>query len=313
MVLVIVFRYLVADRLAGGAMRPRFSVVVPCYNEASYIADTLRSLHEQTYSGEYEIIVVDNNCTDDTAHVAARLGARVVVEPRPGVCNARQRGTEASTGEIVISADADTRYAPDWLAKIDSQFRSDDQVVAVVGPCRYRDGPLWGRLYARLLFGTVHAWYLLTRRVWYVTATNIAFRRDRWPGYNTTLTQGGDELDLLRNLRRRGRMVFDSNNPTFTSGRRLTRGLAYNAIVTLLVFYLLAYFVNRLLGRRVLGSAPAYRDSLRPQMRYLQAAAMAVLGTLVIAFPFAMPRHYIVHESQVIFAHVISVFDSDGQ
>jgi hypothetical protein len=72
-----------------------------------------------------------------------------------------------------------------------------------------------------------------------VTATNIAFRRTHWTGYDVRLTRGGDELDLLRRLRRQGRVVYDHGNPTFTSSRRLTRGVLYGFFVTLLVYYLL--------------------------------------------------------------------------
>src|SRR5690242_5295975 len=125
------------------AERPRYSIVVPCYNEADYIAETLKSLGEQTFAGPYEIIVVDNNCTDETADIARAMGVRVVVEKNPGVCWARQRGTEAALGDIVISADADTTYAPEWLAKIDRSFGADERIVAVVGPCRYVGGPMW--------------------------------------------------------------------------------------------------------------------------------------------------------------------------
>src|SRR3954451_17465617 len=100
----------------------RFSVVVPCYNEGAYIADTINSLSAQRFSGAWEIVVVDNNCTDDTAETARGLGARVVREVRQGVCNARQRGAEASIGEIIVSADADTIYPTDWLATIDAAF-----------------------------------------------------------------------------------------------------------------------------------------------------------------------------------------------
>src|SRR5258706_172410 len=96
-------------------MRPRFSIVVPCYNEAGFIADTLNSLRDQTFTGSYEVIAVDNTCTDEPADIARALGVRVVRENNPGVCWARQKGTEESAGEIVISADADTLYAPDWL------------------------------------------------------------------------------------------------------------------------------------------------------------------------------------------------------
>jgi glycosyltransferase involved in cell wall biosynthesis len=243
--------------------RPRFSVVIPCFNEAGYLTDAILSLRKQDFDGEYEVIVVDNNCTDATAGIAHDLGARVVAEPAPGVCNARQRGTGAALGEIVVSADADTVYSKDWLSRIDARFRADGRIVAVVGPCRYADGPRWGQVYARSLFGAVNGVYRMTGRAVYASATNIAFRRDAWTGYDTTLTQGGDELDQLRRLRQKGRVVYDHDNPTFTSGRRLARGFAYNVFVSLSVHYLLTYAVNRIAGRRVLGSAPAFREADR--------------------------------------------------
>ncbi|MEV6928932.1 glycosyltransferase family A protein [Dactylosporangium sp. NPDC051485] len=245
------------------AERPRFSIVIPCFNEAGYLTDTLLSLRKQDFDGVFEVIVVDNNCTDDTAGIARDFGARVVAEPVPGVCNARQRGTEAARGEIVVSTDADTVHERDWLSRIDARFREDGRVVAVVGPCRYADGPSWGAGYGRLLFGAVNGVYRLTGRAAYASATNIAFRREAWTGYDTSLTQGGDELDQLRRLRKKGRVVYDHANPTYTSGRRLDRGLAYNLFVTLPVHYLLTYAVNRAAGRRVLGSAPAFREADR--------------------------------------------------
>jgi glycosyltransferase involved in cell wall biosynthesis len=288
---------------------PRFSVVVPCYNEESYIAGALTSLQAQRYPGDVEIIVVDNNSTDRTAEIAKGFGVRVVTEQAPGVCNARQRGTEASTGEIVVSADADTLYPPDWLQRIDQQFRADDGVVAVVGPCHYRDGPWWGRLYDGLLFGTVRLVYRATGFTWYGTATNIAFRRSAWPGYNVRFTQGGDELDLLRRLRKRGRVAYDHHNPSLTSGRRLTRGLFYNLFITLLLFYLCAYFVNRLFGRRVLGSAPAYRDDRRAVPRYRQTAAWGALAATLCLLLFSQPRHYLVSKSHSFVGYLQTALD----
>ena len=54
-------------------MGPKFSIVIPCYNEARYVADAVNSLRGQTFAGSYEIIVVDNNCTDETADIAREL------------------------------------------------------------------------------------------------------------------------------------------------------------------------------------------------------------------------------------------------
>lgn len=296
-----------------GDMRPRFSIVIPCYNEGGYIAQTVNSIHRQTFAAGYEIIVVDNNCTDGTASIARGLGARVVGERHPGVCSARQKGTEASTGEIVVSADADTTYPSDWLAKIDRSFGTDDRIVAVTGPCRYVGGPWWGRPYARILFGGVHLVYRMTGRTVYVTATNIAFRRRHWAGYDVHLTQGGDELDLLRTLRAHGRVVYDATNPTYTSSRRLTRGLLYGLFVTLLYYYLLGYVVNRMFKRRVIDSAPAYRDDLNPLSRRLRAGIAVLCGCLLVV-PFAPSRTYVAHESHVAISSVLTAFSrSDHQ
>jgi glycosyltransferase involved in cell wall biosynthesis len=286
------------------AMTIRFSVVIPCYNEEGYVGEAIRSLQRQDFDGAYEIVVVDNNCTDETARIARDLGVRVVTETAPGVCNARQAGTVASLGEIVVSADADTTYAPDWLSRIDRGFRSGDEVVAVVGPCRYSDGPRWGRVFARSLFGAVQAVYRATGRTYYVSATNIAFRRDRWTGYDVHLTQGGDELDLLRRMRYQGRVVYDHANPTFTSGRRFTRGFFYNVFVCLFVFYLSAYVLNRVTGRRVIGSAPAFRGTTRrrPSAR-LRLAAAGLVATLAL-FAFQQPRAYLAGKADTAVSYV---------
>jgi glycosyltransferase involved in cell wall biosynthesis len=247
--------------------RPRFSVVIPAYNEAEFLGSCLDSLLEQDFPGSYEIIVVDNNSTDATADVAGSRGVRVVHEPKAGVCSARQCGTTAARGEIVVSTDADTVFSPGWLSRIDSAFSDDPSRVAVAGPCRFVDPPWWGRVYTGVLFTVVSLFAHLTGRILYVTATNIAFRKSEWPGYNPEATQGGDELDLLRRLRSRGSVAFVRTNPTFTSSRRLQRGLAYNIVVTCLYYYVLGYAVNRLTGRRVVGMAPAFRASATSQGR----------------------------------------------
>jgi len=66
----------------------KYSIVIPCYNEANYISDTIKSLSDQSLKDCYEIIVVDNNCTDDTANIAIRCGVRGVEEKKRGVCSA---------------------------------------------------------------------------------------------------------------------------------------------------------------------------------------------------------------------------------
>ncbi|MCW2751273.1 MAG: glycosyltransferase family 2 protein [Aeromicrobium sp.] len=267
----------------AGADRPRFSVVIPAVNEASDIGRCLSSLAAQDFQGDYEVIVVDNNSVDETAAIARSHGATVLFEPHPGVCWARQCGTAAARGEIVISTDADTEFDPGWLSRIDRSFRQEPKNVAVTGPCHFVDGPRWGLLYAKLLFGMVHVIHRLTGRVVYVSATNIAFRKSAWCAYDTNLTQGGDELEVLRRLRARGPIAFDLGNPTFTSARRLRRGLVYNIFVTCLYYYILGYALNRMFGRPILGTAPEIRDDVqRPPMAWFRRLTTTTLTVAVV-------------------------------
>ena len=269
---------------------PRFSVVVPALNEADYIGPCLTSLAHQDFSGRVDVVVVDNNSTDATSDVARAYGAGVVFETQPGVCFARQAGTDTAEGEIVVSTDADTTFDRSWLSRIDQRFRDQPDLVAVCGGCRFVDAPWWGRLYTTLLFGTVNILYVLTGRVFYASATNIAFRKSAWSGYDTHLTQGGDELGLLRRLRSKGKIAFDYRNPTFTSSRRLHRGLVYNLFVTCFYYYLTAYALNRISGRRMLGSAPEIRE--RAEARAARVAQVrrhwrpAVSAVVVAVFAF---------------------------
>ena len=240
----------------------RFSVVIPCYNEENYLGDTLASLKQQEFDGTFEIIVVDNNCSDSSSAIAKMYGARIVTEKRPGVCWARQAGTKAALGEIIVSTDADTIFTPCWLTKLDKAFKRNDNYTAIGGPCIYRSGPFWGKAYPKILFGAVYGYSKLFGHPFYITATNIAFKKSSWKGYDVNTPQGGDELSLLRQLKKEGKVAFIINNPVYTSARRLSRGLVYNIFVTLFYYYLCGYYVDRIFKRTVIGPAPAYRFAI---------------------------------------------------
>jgi len=246
----------------------RFSIVIPAHNEADYLGATLESLQQQSFTGRYEVIVVDDGSSDQTAEIARSHGVHVVGELRLGVCAARQRGTEAARGEIVVSTDADTVHPTDWLTRLDAQFRTGPVgVVAVAGPCWYQNPPWWAAIVPRVWFAAIAAAYARFGVVGYITATNVAFVRSSFPGYNTTLAQGGDEVDLLRRLRRCGRVVWDADNPVLTSSRRMDQGLAHTLVVSYGYYYALSHTLNRLASRTVIGAAPPIRRAHQTQVR----------------------------------------------
>jgi glycosyltransferase involved in cell wall biosynthesis len=270
---------------------PRFSVVIPCYNEANFISATLQSLTNQKTIEKYEIIVVDNNCTDETVKIAKSFGAKIITEKMRGVCWARQAGTERASGEIIISTDADTIFSPEWLSNIDNEFRQDDQVVAVSGLCRFYDAPWWEPIYTNFLLYSVHFYNIVVGRPCYISAANTAFKKSAWQRYDVTMTQGADELDLLRQLRKSGKVQFIKSNTVYTSARRLKKGLLYNLLVSLLFYYFGAYYINKVFKKPVIGTAPAFREdlsarSINPLNGVLAMCAMSALVSITMLVPY---------------------------
>jgi dolichol-phosphate hexosyltransferase len=92
----------------------RLSVVIPCYNEEDGVREVIGRIPKFVD----EIVVVDNNCTDRTAEVAASLGARVVAEKRPGYGAAYKAGLAAATGDVIVTMDGDGTYPPEEIAKL---------------------------------------------------------------------------------------------------------------------------------------------------------------------------------------------------
>jgi glycosyltransferase involved in cell wall biosynthesis len=103
---------------------PRFSLVIPAYNEESYLPrllDTVDRAREQYDGGAdaIEVIVADNVSTDQTALIAKERGSRVVTVEKRTIGSARNGGARAARGEIVAFIDADSQIHPETFNEID--------------------------------------------------------------------------------------------------------------------------------------------------------------------------------------------------
>ena len=96
---------------------PFVSVIVPAYNDTENLALCLGALAEQTHPADgLEVVVVDNGSTEDVRSLVARYpGFRYEFEDRVGSYAARNKGIEASKGEILAFTDSDCRPRPDWI------------------------------------------------------------------------------------------------------------------------------------------------------------------------------------------------------
>jgi glycosyltransferase involved in cell wall biosynthesis len=92
---------------------PNVSVVIPAYNAAAFIADTVRSVLDQTYQ-DLEVIVVDDGSTDRTVECLQAFGNRIRVHQQAngGVARARHAGVQLASGAWIAFLDADDLWLP---------------------------------------------------------------------------------------------------------------------------------------------------------------------------------------------------------
>jgi len=130
--------------------QPKLSVILPTFNRAASLPLALAALLRQTADpASYEIVVVDNNSTDDTAAVVARHDPRrirLVAEPRQGLSYARNAGLEAARAPIVAFTDDDVEVAPDWVETTLAVLAREPDVDGVGGrvlPAWEHGRPRW--------------------------------------------------------------------------------------------------------------------------------------------------------------------------
>lgn len=98
-------------------MKPRVSVLIPTYNYGAFLPAALESVFAQTYT-DYEVIVLDDGSTDDTAEIVAGYPqVRYIYQEKAGIAAARNRLLEEAQGEFVAFLDADDLWAADKLEK----------------------------------------------------------------------------------------------------------------------------------------------------------------------------------------------------
>jgi peptidoglycan/xylan/chitin deacetylase (PgdA/CDA1 family)/glycosyltransferase involved in cell wall biosynthesis len=198
------------------------SIVVPAYNEEHLLSLCLESLKNQDFKGRYEIIVVDNNSTDNTKYIVEKYNAKYLLEKRKGVAFARDRGFREARGKIIASTDADTIVPINWFTKIISDFNRDSDIVAITGPIDF-----FGQTKKRLMILNIFA--PITRVIGKIASrncslrgANLAIKKDifeRIGGFDSRLVVGED-VDLGIHAREFGKIFEDKYLRVKTSARK---------------------------------------------------------------------------------------------
>lgn len=221
---------------------PSISVIIPCRNAASYLAETLQCIHVQTLQ-PLEIVVVDDGSTDDSAKIAQSDSlVRLDQQPAKGVSAARNRGLDLAVGEVIAFLDADDLWPVDSLRKrmdallaapaLDGVYGSTEQFLSPecqeLTTTSVPSTPMHARVAGAMVLrrsvfdrvGEFNTQLILGDTIDYVArmdeagvqfaAINDVVLRRRVHGRNTVLTQRdhqGDYLKLLKAALDRRRSV----------------------------------------------------------------------------------------------------------
>jgi len=207
------------------------TVVLPCLNEEESLPAVLAAV-----PAGYRALVVDNNSTDDTAGVARRHGAQVVVEPRAGYGSAVHAGVVAATTPIVAVIDADGSMDPGDLPRLVAELNRADLVVGRRRPVHGLHWPWVARV------GTVvMSWRLRTRHGLPVhdVAPMRAARREALLNLGVADRRSGYPLELLVRAAAAGWRVveLDVGYGPRTGGKSKVSGSLRGSITAILDFW----------------------------------------------------------------------------
>ncbi len=118
------------------------SVIIPAYNHAHYLPQAIQSVLDQTYT-DWEIIVVDDGSTDDTAAVVGEFTdprLRYIYQENQGLSAARNTGIRAAHGHYLVFLDADDEWEPEFLRNCIKVLDADDTLAGVYTRNYFIDG-----------------------------------------------------------------------------------------------------------------------------------------------------------------------------
>lgn len=215
-----------------------YSIIVPAYNEEGFLENTINHLKEAMNAIPLagEIVVTDNNSTDNTAEIAKKAGANVIFEPINQISRARNAGATVAKGRYFIFVDADTIVEPQLLQKAINNLES--------GKCCGGGATVTSHDIPFVVKGFLGYWNLLSRVFSLAAGCFVYCRRDDFEacgGFSNKVYATEEvwfSMALKRKARKHKRKFRIINKPkVITSGRKLNwYSYSYQFILLLIIF-----------------------------------------------------------------------------
>jgi glycosyltransferase involved in cell wall biosynthesis len=192
---------------------PRVSVVVASYNGGRTLPACLQSLMHLNYTN-YEVILVDDGSTDDTAKIAAQFPSVITIHQRNlGLSAARNTGIRAAAGEIVAFTDSDCRVDEDWLYYIVADLLKTD-ACAIGGHNFPPPEDSWVAGVVAVSPGAPAHVMLDDRSAEHIPGCNMVFWKwalEEVNGFDPLYRAAGDDVDVCWRLLQRGYKIAFSH------------------------------------------------------------------------------------------------------
>ena len=185
----------------------RYSVIIPCFNEAHVLKQSLESLRAAIGDRQdIELLLIDNGSTDESRDIAQAFGAQVHQFPDLKIAALRNQGASLSQGDYLLFLDADVQVPTNWLERIDHY--AEQHAADVVG---FVDRvPTTAPWYARIWGLRARARRQTLRPIDSLPGRNLFVSRDwfnKVNGFSETLLTGEDK-DFVMRLSKAGAMVL---------------------------------------------------------------------------------------------------------
>ena len=288
------------------------SVIICTYNRERYIYNVLQSIAEGNLSKEsYEIVLVDNNSSDNTKGECDRFMAdypeirlHYCIEPNQGLSYARNCGIRESKGDVLAYVDDDALVNKEYLSTYADFFERNPQAVAAGGPILPEydgcDEPEWMSHYTR---------QLVTGKLW-LGEKEREFPGDAFPGGGNAAYRKSvfDAIGLFNvELGRKGNSLIGAEEKDLFD-KMTTRGMKFYYLPTAILYHLIPpkkltkdYFNRLTYG---IGVSEHYRTLQIGKKKFLVRLAKEAVkwgGTIVLWISFAIKGQFSKGNKLVVF------------
>ena len=188
-------------------MNTLVSIIVPCYNQAHFLDETLQSVLNQTYA-DWECIIVNDGSPDNTKEVANRWVLRdkrfkYFYKENGGLSSARNAGIKMSLGEYILPLDSDDVIDTNFLTRLVPELTKDKSLAIISCYSKFFEKSTNNIVFKLKPNGSTYEYLLYVNQL---IATSL-YRKKCWEkvgGYDESMKNGFEDWEFWLNITKRG-------------------------------------------------------------------------------------------------------------